>query len=152
MVYIKVKRIHDTTQSMGFNCTPLHISRIIFLFNPLVMGSTKFLLDLCIFQGNNTQFQQLFKCTISDANMSFLLLLLYTLFYSIPITACESQWRESGEACLPHKGISAKRFLSHWASYPANSRAMNSYSMVECAIQVCFEDFHEIAPAPKVST
>ena len=131
---------------MGFSSIPLDISRIIFLINPLVIGSTKIYLDLTYSKEITPSFN---NCLNAPRLMRLCLffILLYTLFLSIPITGCESQWRETGESCLPHKSISAKRFLSHSASCPANSRAMNSDSMVECAIQVCLEDFHEIAPA-----
>lgn len=33
-----------------------------------------------------------------------------------------------------------------------SSRDMNFDSMVEPAIEVCLDDFHEVAPLPKVST
>ncbi|PHT54081.1 hypothetical protein CQW23_08543 [Capsicum baccatum] len=58
---------------------------------------------------------------------------------TIPIATCESQCKETGDICLPHKGTSVKRFLNHTTSCPVNSRAMNSDSMVERAIQVALK-------------
>ena len=50
-----------------------------------------------------------------------------------------------------HIGMSSKRFRSHSASSPALSKAMNSDSMVNHAIHVCLEDFHDIVVPPKVN-
>ncbi|CAL2252328.1 unnamed protein product [Prunus armeniaca] len=46
---------------------------------------------------------------------------------------------------LGHIGISSKKFLSHSASSPALSKAMNSDSIVDRAMHVCLEDFQDIA-------
>ena len=44
------------------------------------------------------------------------------------------------------------RSLSHFASFPITAKAINSVSMVECDIQVCFLDPQETAPPPSVNT
>ncbi|KAL2534468.1 Uncharacterized protein Adt_07819 [Abeliophyllum distichum] len=49
-------------------------------------------------------------------------------------------------------GISSKKLRSHSASSPHLSKAINSDSMVDLAITVCLEDFHDIAAPPKVNT
>lgn len=73
------------------------------------------------------------------------LLLLYTLLLGIPMVACESQYREICIDACPHDGTFHSKVLSHFASCLTSSRAMNSNSMVDFAMQVCFVDFHEIA-------
>ena len=45
---------------------------------------------------------------------------------------------------LGHSGISYKNCRSHSASSPALSRAINSNSIVERAMQVCLEYFQDI--------
>ena len=50
-----------------------------------------------------------------------------------------------------HIGMSSIKFQSHSASSPALSKAMNSDFMVDHAIHICLEDFHDIAPPPKVN-
>ena len=49
-------------------------------------------------------------------------------------------------------GTSSKKSLSHSASSPALSRAINSDSIVDRAMHVCLEDFQDIAAPPKVNT
>ena len=44
------------------------------------------------------------------------------------------------------------RSLSHSASFPVATKAINSTTMIECDIQVCFLDPQEIAPLPSVNT
>ena len=44
------------------------------------------------------------------------------------------------------------RSLSHLAYFPIAAKAINSASMVECDIQVCFLDPQETAPPPSVNT
>jgi len=43
-------------------------------------------------------------------------------------------------------------FLSHFASFPATTNAINSYSIVECEIHVYFFDAQEMAHPPMVNT
>ena len=72
------------------------------------------------------------------------------LFFAIDIVVWQSQCIDTkGVGCIP-KGISDRKFLNHSASLPTNSRAINSDSMVEVAIEVCLDDFHAIGPPPKV--
>ena len=49
-------------------------------------------------------------------------------------------------------GISSKKCRNHSASSPALSKAMNSDSIVDLAIQVCLEDFHDTAAPPSINT
>ena len=44
------------------------------------------------------------------------------------------------------------RSLSPSASFPVVTKVINSISMVECDIQVCFLDPQETAPPPSVNT
>ncbi|CAL8148196.1 unnamed protein product [Prunus armeniaca] len=53
---------------------------------------------------------------------------------------------------LGHIGISSKKFLSHSASSPALSKAMNSDSIVDRAMHVCLEDFQDTAAPHNVNT
>ncbi|KAM2278068.1 hypothetical protein ACFXTI_036309 [Malus domestica] len=46
-----------------------------------------------------------------------------------------------------HNSISNNKFLIHSASLPAPANAINSDSIVECAIHVCFFEAQEIAPS-----
>ena len=43
-------------------------------------------------------------------------------------------------------GISSRKLQSHSISFPILSRAINLYSIVDLAIHVCFEDFHDTDP------
>ncbi|CAL5433238.1 unnamed protein product [Camellia sinensis] len=51
-----------------------------------------------------------------------------------------------------HIGISSRKWRSHSASSPALSKAMNSDSIVDLAMQVCLEDFQDTAAPPRVKT
>ena len=53
---------------------------------------------------------------------------------------------------LGHIGISSRKWQSHSASSPTLSKAMNSDSIVDLAIQVCVEDFQDTAALPRVKT
>ena len=50
-----------------------------------------------------------------------------------------------------HIGMPSIKFRSHSASSPALSKAMNSDSMVDRAIHVYLEDFHDITAPPIVN-
>ncbi|KAA0058519.1 putative RING-H2 finger protein ATL71 [Cucumis melo var. makuwa] len=69
----------------------------------------------------------------------------------VPSFTCESHCMDTGTD-VPYNGTSPSRFLIHSASYPANSNAINSDSIVDLAIQVCFADFQDIAPPPSKNT
>ena len=70
----------------------------------------------------------------------------------IDIAACQSQCIDTeGVGCIP-KGIPDRKFFNHSASLPADSRAINSYSMVEEAMRVCLDNFQATTPPPKVKT
>ena len=80
-------------------------------------------------------------------------LLVYILFCVLPIVDLLSQCMHIGGTGFSHLGISYRKWRSHSASSPHLSRAINSYSIVDLAITVCFEDFHETtAASPNVNT
>lgn len=85
-----------------------------------------------IFKENNTQFQQVINCHIWCEYVS--LFHRGNYFWQFQIILCETQWTNIDEACFPHKGTSAKRFLSQLPSSPINSGKMNSNSIVGRAI------------------
>jgi len=66
------------------------------------------------------------------------------------MASCELQCSETTRIGFLMHGIVANKFLSHSASYPANSIAMNSDYIVEQAMHVYFEDFHTTVPSPIV--
>ena len=51
---------------------------------------------------------------------------------------------------LGQNGTSSMKFRSHSASSPALFKAMNSDTIVERAIHVCFDDLQDIVPPPIV--
>lgn len=51
---------------------------------------------------------------------------------------------------LLHRGISVNRFLSHFASSPANTMVIISESIVDRDIHDCFFDFHEMVALPHI--
>ena len=59
------------------------------------------------------------------------------------MAACESHYMDTDTDAL-HNGTSPSSLFIHSASYPANSNAINSDSIVDLAIQVCFADFQDI--------
>ena len=61
-----------------------------------------------------------------------------------------SQWINIGGIGFFQSGISYNKSLSQFASSLAEANAINSVSIVELAIIVCFLDFQQIAPLPKV--
>jgi len=77
-------------------------------------------------------------------------LLLYTKFYALDIAAWLSQWMHKRGTSLSHRGISSKNYRSHSASSPTLSKAINSDSIVERAMQFCLEDFQDTVASPRV--
>ena len=72
---------------------------------------------------------------------------LYILFYTLPIAYLLSQCMHIGGTGFGHLGISSRKWCSHSTFSPHLSSAINSDSIVDLAITVCFEDFHDtIAP------
>ena len=53
---------------------------------------------------------------------------------------------------LVYNGISINKLLSHPALDTTFSKATNSDSMVDLAMQVCLDDFQETAPLASVNT
>ena len=95
----------------------------------------------------------LINCLTASCRMRICLFLpLYAPLFATQMAARESQCREIVGARCPHIGISASRLLSHSASCPARSRAMNSDSIVDRAMQLYFADFHETAAPHNVKT
>jgi hypothetical protein len=68
------------------------------------------------------------------------------------MVASLSQCKEMASIGCGHNFMSNNIFLSHFASFPNVANAINSYSIVECEIHVCFFDAQEIAPPPKENT
>ena len=50
-----------------------------------------------------------------------------------------------------HNSMPNNIFLSHSASLLADANTINSDSMVECEIHVCFFDAQEMTPPPRVN-
>ena len=46
--------------------------------------------------------------------------------------------------------MSSRKFLNHFASLVALSNAINSDFIVDHAMHVCFEDFHDTVAPPNV--
>jgi len=136
--------------SMGFNPIPLDDSRTTFLGNSFVRGSVKFFLVLAYSKEITSCFSNYIYRTMSNTDMS--------LFFIIDTVVRNSDcclWITSKEICVdcsPHNGMSVRRPLRDSASWPANSRTIDSDSMVEQAIHVCFAYFREITPLPNVKT
>ena len=61
-----------------------------------------------------------------------------------------SQWINIGGIGFYQSGISYNKSLSQFASSLAEANAINSASIVELAIIVCFLDFQQIVPILKV--
>ena len=61
-----------------------------------------------------------------------------------------SQWINIGGIGFYQSWISYNKSLSQFASSLANVNAINSAYIVELAIIICFLDFQQIAPLPKV--
>ena len=88
---------------------------------------------------------------MSDLNMS-LLSIVHTIFWQLKLLPLSHNEERPVKLVFPTTAYQPKDFSVTFSSCPTNLSAMNSDSMVERAIQVCLEDFHEIAPAPKVNT
>ena len=57
-----------------------------------------------------------------------------------------------GGICFGYLGISSRKWRSHSASSSHLYRAINSDSVVDMTIIVCFEDFHETVSLLNVNT
>jgi len=66
---------------------------------------------------------------------------LKDLFFAIAIATWQSQCMGIEGVGLIPKGISVKKFLSQSTSFPADSKAINSDSIVDLAIIFCLADF-----------
>ena len=75
---------------------------------------------------------------------------LNILLLALAIAAWLSQCIDTGSVGLVHKGIFDNRFLSHSTLELAFSKAINSASIVDRVMQVCLDDFQEIALPPRV--
>ena len=63
-----------------------------------------------------------------------------------------SQCMHIGGTDFGHLGMSSRKWRSHSASSSHLSSAINSDSIVDLAITVCFEDFHDTIAIPNVNT
>ena len=77
---------------------------------------------------------------------------LYNVFWALPIADWLSQCILIAGTRFGQLGISSKKFRSHSAFSPALSNAMNSDSIVDRAIYIYLEDFHDTAAPPSVKT
>ena len=77
---------------------------------------------------------------------------LYSAFLAQPCATMLSQCIHTAVTGFGHNGISSRNFLSHSASSAAVSKAINYDSIVERAIHVCLDDFHDTAAPPSVNT
>ena len=68
------------------------------------------------------------------------------------MAAWQSQCMQMEAIELVYNSISINKLLSHSASDIAYSKATNSDSMVDVAMQVCLDDFQETAPLVSVNT
>ena len=57
-----------------------------------------------------------------------------------------------GSTGFGHLGLSSRKWCSYSASSPHLSSAINSYSIVDLVITICFEDFHDTTAPPNVKT
>ena len=72
------------------------------------------------------------------------------LLYALPIVDWLSQCMQIAGISFDHLKISSSKWQSHSVSSATLSSAMNSNSIVDLAIQVCFENFYEAAARPSV--
>ena len=121
-----------------------------FLFSGLVKGLTKF-------NSNLTNSKDI--TPVSSSCRTILCLKRICLFFplnilllTLAIATWLSQHIDTNRVGLVYKGISAKRFLSHSASELAFSKVINSASIVDRVMQVCWADFQEIALPPRIKT
>ena len=75
---------------------------------------------------------------------------LYIVFWALQIADWLSQYILIAGTDLGQLRISYRKFLSHSASFDVLSNAMNFDSMVDRAIHVYLEDFHDTATLPSV--
>ena len=59
---------------------------------------------------------------------------------------------QSGGTNFGHLGISFRKWHNHSTSSPHLSSAINSDSIVDRAINICFEDFYETVAPHSVNT
>ena len=57
-----------------------------------------------------------------------------------------------GGACFGHLRMSSKKWHNHLASSLHLSSVINVHSIVDLAITICFEDFHEHVASPNINT
>ena len=77
---------------------------------------------------------------------------LNILLLALAIVDWLSQHIDTDEASLIHKRIFVKMFLSHSTSKLVFSKAINSTSIVDRVVQVCFAIFQETALPPMIKT
>ena len=73
-------------------------------------------------------------------------------FLALPIAASLSQCIHTVDTGFGQLGMSLRKLQKHSASFLALSKAINSASIVDLAMQVCLDDFQDIAPPPRVNT
>lgn len=74
----------------------------------------------------------------------------YILFCAIAIADWLSQCMLTIGTDFFQHGISSRKLWTHYVSSPILSKAIKSDFIMDRAIQVCLEDFKNIAPLPMV--
>lgn len=127
---------------------PLDVSYISFLLKVWSKGRSNSLLT-----SHSHWIPSFTRCFTAPYLKQFcLFLLLNILFLAVAIVASQARCIDTeGVEFVPNK-ISAKTFFNHSTLLQANSRAINSYSIVDLKIMVCFADFQVTASPPKVNS
>ena len=135
---------------IGISLIPLDVSSTSSLFSGLVKGSTKFNSDLT----NSRDITP-----VSSSYLTILCLRRICMFFplnivliALTIAAWLSQHIDTDGVGLIHKGIYAKRFLSHSASKLFFSKVINSTSIIDQVMQVCLAKFQETILLPRMKT
>ena len=138
------------TSVIGKSPIPLDVSSASFLLSGLVKGSTKFNSDLT----NSRDITPVSSScrTILCLRRICLFFPLNILLLALAIAAWLSQRIDTDGVGLVHKGIFAKRFLSHSILELVFYKAINSTSIVDRVMQVCLPDFQETTLPPRMKT
>ena len=121
-----------------------------FLFSGLIEGLTKFNSNIINYKDITLVSNSC--CTILCLRCICLFFSLNILLLTLTIATWLSQHIDTCGVGLVHKGIFAKRFISHSTSELAFSKAINSTSIVDRVMQVCLTDFQETALLPRMKT
>jgi hypothetical protein len=79
-------------------------------------------------------------------------LLLHIVRYALLISNWLSQWSQINGTSFGQHKISSKKFQSHSTSSLALSREINFYSIMDLAMHIFLEDFHDKTTPPSMKT